>query len=73
MRGHRLDAPNLEALLARMSQAEMHLPFEGAFHWSTIRGLHPRGKKLSERNSWLVPERPFVDFQDFSLRITDVI
>ena len=50
MHNHRLDAPNLKARLARLSQAEMHLPFEGAFHWSTTHGLHPRGKELSERN-----------------------
>jgi hypothetical protein len=62
MRGHRLDSPNLKVRLARMSQAEMHLHFEGAFHWSTIWRLLPHGKELSECNPWLAPERAFADF-----------
>jgi hypothetical protein len=72
LHGHRLDAPNLEARLARMCQAKMYLHCEGALHWSTIRGLRPRGKELSERDPWWALERPFADFQDLSPSITDV-
>jgi hypothetical protein len=56
-----------------MSQAEMHLHCEDAFHWSTTHGLHPRRKEWSKRNPWLTLERPFADFQDCSPSITDVV
>ena len=61
MRGSRLDDPHLEARLVRMPKAEMYFHFEGAFRWSTIRELHPRGKELPEREPWLAQERPFAE------------
>jgi hypothetical protein len=73
MRGRRLSDPNLEACLVRMPRVEVHLHFEDAFRWSTIRELHPRGKELPEREPWLVQERPFADFQDFSQIFHDYI
>jgi adenosine deaminase len=51
----------------------MHLHFEGAFRWSTIRELHPRGQELPARQLWLAQERPFADFQDFSQVFRDYI
>ena len=33
--------PALENWLRTLPKAEMHLHFEGAFRWSTIRELHP--------------------------------
>jgi adenosine deaminase len=72
-RGRRLDDPNLEARLARMPKAEMHFHFEGAFRWSTIRELHPRGKELPECQPWLAQARPFADFQDFTQVFRDYI
>jgi adenosine deaminase len=73
IRGSRLDDPHLEARLACMPKAEMHFHFEGAFRWSTIRELHPRGQELPERQPWLAQARPFADFQDFSQVFRDYI
>ena len=38
--------PALENWLRALPKAEMHLHFEGAFRWSTIRELHPWGPSL---------------------------
>jgi adenosine deaminase len=59
--------------LRRLPKAELHLHFEGAFRWSTIRELHPRGTELPERTPWLERARPFADFQDFSQVFRDYI
>src|SRR5712691_4133966 len=64
---------DLEGRLSRLPKAELHLHFEGAFRWSTIRELHPRGTELPEGAPWLERARPFADFQDFSQVFRDYI
>ncbi|OLE39807.1 MAG: adenosine deaminase [Cyanobacteria bacterium 13_1_40CM_2_61_4] len=64
---------DLEGRLSRLPKAELHLHFEGAFRWSTIRELHPRGTELPEREPWLERARPFADFQDFQQVFRDYI
>lgn len=58
-------AVSLDAWVRALPKAEMHLHFEGAFRWSTIRELHPDGTSLPARPPWLTLARPFPDFDDF--------
>ena len=43
----------------------MHLHFEGAFRWESIRALHPDGGALPDSPPWLALGQPFSDFSDF--------
>lgn len=59
------DDAQLDAWLLALPKAEMHLHFEGAFRWSTIRELHPDGAALPDVPPWIGRARPFPDFTDF--------
>lgn len=43
----------MDEILLGMPKAEMHLHFEGAVRWSTIRELHPDGAGLPATAPWL--------------------
>jgi adenosine deaminase len=51
----------------------MHLHFEGAVRWSTIRELHPAGASLPATAPWLGQSRPFPDFTDFRQAFRDYV
>ncbi|MBI2206930.1 MAG: hypothetical protein HYU41_24115 [Candidatus Rokubacteria bacterium] len=59
------DGVALEPWVRALPKAEMHLHFEGAFRWSTIRELHPWGPSLPATPPWLARRRPFPDFEHF--------
>jgi adenosine deaminase len=59
------DGARLDAWLSALPKAEMHLHFEGALRWSTIRELHPDGRALPDTPPWLAQACPFPDFRDF--------
>ena len=65
--------PALENWLRALPKAEMHLHFEGAFRWSTIRELHPWGPSLPATPPWLARSRPFPDFDDFVQALRDYV
>jgi adenine deaminase len=61
------------AWIHALPKTEMHLHFEGAFRWSTIRELHPWGASLPSTPPWLVKSRPFPDFDDFRRVFRDYV
>ena len=65
--------PALERWLRALPKPEMHLHFEGAFRWSTIREVHPSGPSLPAAPPWLARSRPFPDFDDFVQVFRDYI
>lgn len=67
------DDARLDAWLAALPKAEMHLHFEGAFRWRTVRELHPWGPALPSTPPWLLRERPFRNFDDFRQTFRDYI
>ena len=73
MSATRGDDARLDAWLAALPKAEMHLHFEGAFRWSTVRELHPWGPALPSTPPWLLRERPFRTFDDFRQTFRDYL
>jgi len=59
------DGGALERWVRALPKAELHLHFEGAFRWSTIRELHHWGPSLPATPPWLARPRPFPDFEHF--------
>ena len=55
----------LDTWLRALPKAEMHLHFEGALRWSTVRELHRARRDLPATPPWLAPPMPFPDFTDF--------
>ena len=70
--GHALDEVQ-ERTLRGLPKAELHLHFEGAFRWPTIRELHREARALPEHPPWLDPPRPFADFEDFRRVFRDFV
>jgi adenosine deaminase len=57
-----VQAPELANRIRRMPKAELHLHFEGALRWSTVRELNPQAKSLVSA-PWL--GKPFASFEEF--------
>ena len=55
--------PDLALRIRKMPKAELHLHFEGAFRWSTVRELNPGARSLSDPPPWT--RRPFSKFDEF--------
>lgn len=55
---------DFDEAVRRMPKAEMHFHFEGAFRWSTVRELHPRGRELPEAPPW--HGRNFAAWEEFT-------
>ncbi|MBI2753976.1 MAG: adenosine deaminase [Betaproteobacteria bacterium] len=49
--------------IRKMPKAELHLHFEGAFRWSTVRELNPGARALPDPRPWL--GKRFTSFDDF--------
>ena len=54
-----------------MPKAELHLHFEGAFRWSTIRELNRQARLLPDVRPWT--GKPFAGFEDFRAIFRDFI
>src|SRR6185295_8843758 len=52
----------LSERIRRMPKSELHLHFEGALRWSTVRELNPRAKSLASP-PWA--GKPFASFEEF--------
>ena len=64
-------APELAERIRKMPKAELHLHFEGAFRWSTIRELNPQTRLLPDVPPWA--GKPFASFEDFRAIFRDFI
>lgn len=62
---------DLAGRIHRMPKAELHLHFEGAFRWTTVRELNPQARSLPDVPPWI--GKPFAGFEDFSAIFRDFI
>jgi adenosine deaminase len=69
----RVDDTALDRFVRALPKAEMHLHFEGAVRWRTIREVHPWGPSLPATPPWLARPRPFPDFDHFRQVFRDYV
>ena len=63
--------PELADRIRKMPKAELHIHFEGAFRWSTVRELNPQARALPDPPPWM--RKPFPSFNDFSAIFRDFL
>lgn len=63
--------PDLALRIRKMPKAELHIHFEGAFRWSTVRELNPEARALPDPPTWT--RRPFSSFDDFRAVFSDYL
>jgi len=61
----------LAECIRKMPKAELHLHFEGAFRWSTVREFNAEAKALPDRRPWL--SKRFTSFDDFRAVFSDYL
>ncbi len=54
---------DLANCIRKMPKAELHIHFEGALRWSSVRELNPQARPLPDPPPWM--RRPFASFDDF--------
>jgi len=62
---------DLDTAIRQMPKSEMHLHFEGAFRWSTVRDLHPDGRGMPATPPWT--GRPFAGWDGFTQVFRDYL
>jgi adenosine deaminase len=58
-----MEKADLATRIREMPKAELHIHFEGALRWSSVRELNPQARELGDSPPWRA--KPFASFEDF--------